>query len=277
MFLVQHTYCVPLNVDTITTMVMSLSSRKRSVFITILTICVIQLAVKSSATFLPEPTKASTSQPTRKDILSSTYELQSTNKLSKKKKKNQHLNKTTSSLSPATTSLSLVEHSCGGAISSGKPSMYWAVLHNWLYFLSLGFNLINVPFMIRLIVDGDNAEKPSSESIALSGKVESVDKFLTFLGVGFLSALSDRYGRKPLMAWSAMGFMITNLIQANAVSSPLATAAGEGSSIPLLYLADFVDGCSSCMLPLCQAYVSDCSSPKDLATNLGIFQGLSGK
>lgn len=33
------------------------------------------------------------------------------------------------------------------------PSMYWAVLHNWLYFLSLGFNLINIQFLVRDIVE----------------------------------------------------------------------------------------------------------------------------
>jgi hypothetical protein len=68
------------------------------------------------------------------------------------------------------------------------------------------------------------------------------------------------------MAWSALGFGITNLIQAR-----------TKSSIAMLYLADFVDGCSSCMLPLCQAYVTDVSHPANMAGNLGIFQGLSGK
>lgn len=66
------------------------------------------------------------------------------------------------------------------------------------------------------------------------------------------------------MLWSALGFGATNLIQANA-----------GTSIPLLYFADFIDGITSCMLPLCQAYVADCSLPEDRAVNLGIFQGMS--
>eukprot|EP00578_Thalassiosira_sp_NH16_P028601 CAMPEP_0181083860 /NCGR_PEP_ID=MMETSP1071-20121207/4389_1 /TAXON_ID=35127 /ORGANISM="Thalassiosira sp., Strain NH16" /LENGTH=513 /DNA_ID=CAMNT_0023165559 /DNA_START=237 /DNA_END=1778 /DNA_ORIENTATION=- len=152
-----------------------------------------------------------------------------------------------------------------GDINNNKPpSIYWAVLHNWLYFMSLGFNLINIQFLVREIIDGDPKASPSATSIALSGKVESVDKFLTFLGIGFLSALSDKFGRKPLMAWSALGFMVTNLIQAKIQSS-----------IWLLYLADFVDGITSCMLPLCQAYIADVSEPQKLAGNLGIFQGLS--
>lgn len=144
-----------------------------------------------------------------------------------------------------------------------KPSIYWALLHNWLYSLSLGFNLINIQFLVREIVDGDARASPSARSIALSGKVEAVDKLLTFLGIGFLSALSDKYGRRPLMAWSAIGFAITNLLQATT------------NSVAMLYLADFADGCSSCMLPLCQAYIADVSASGQLASNLGTFQGLS--
>ena len=88
----------------------------------------------------------------------------------------------------------------GDAAQVSKPaSIYWAILHNWLYFMSLGMNLINIQFLVREIVDGDAKATPSAKSISLSGKVESVDKLLTFLGIGFLSALSDKFGRKPLM------------------------------------------------------------------------------
>lgn len=86
-----------------------------------------------------------------------------------------------------------------GGEAEKAPSIYWAVFHNWLYFMSLGFNLINIQFLVREIVDGDAKASPSAKSIALSGKVESVDKLLTFMGIGFLSALSDKLGRKPLM------------------------------------------------------------------------------
>ena len=158
----------------------------------------------------------------------------------------------------------------GGASATKEtkkpPSIYWAVLHNWLYFLSLGFNVINIQFLVREIVDGNAKATPSPRSIALSGKIESVDKLLTFLGVAFLTSLSDTYGRRPLLAWSAVGFALTNLIQARTTSST-----------SMLYLADFIDGCSSCMLPLCQAYIADVSPPDKLAGNLGIFQGISGK
>ena len=152
---------------------------------------------------------------------------------------------------------SLVAHGEGA-----KPSFRWALLSNWLYYLSLGLNAINMAFLVRQTVNG-NLE-PSADSISLSGNIEAVDKLLTFLGVGYLCALSDVLGRRPLMLWSALGFALTNLLQASAGSSRLA-----------LYIADIIDGCTSCMSPVCQAYLLDCSPPELAATNLGVFQGLS--
>ena len=163
----------------------------------------------------------------------------------------------------------------GAAVATAAvtpPSFYWAVLHNWLYFLSLAFNLLNIPLMIRSIVDGDHRAAPSPASITLSGNVEAVDKVLTFGGVAVLAALSDRHGRKPLIVWSSLGFAVTNFLQAFAAGR---AGASPSSAKLILYLADFVDGCSSCMTPVCQAYVADASPGSSLASNLGVFQGIS--
>lgn len=125
--------------------------------------------------------------------------------------------------------------------------------------------------MIREIVDGPGTKTPSPQSIKLSGNVEAIDKFLTFCGVAFLAALSDQHGRKPLIAWSAFGFAMTNILQVMAGKAP-----SLGTSKLLLYAADFVDGISSCMTPVCQAYVADCTvGSASLASNLGVFQGIS--
>ena len=153
------------------------------------------------------------------------------------------------------------QHVAAASPDGKSPSFYWAVMHNWLYFLSLGFNAINMAYLTRQIANGNLEASPAS--IALSGNIEAVDRILTFLGVSFLAALSDVHGRRPLMAWASVGFGLTNLIQAKA-SGPKA-----------LYLADLIDGCSSCMTPVCQAFVADCSPPSRRAANLGIFQGLS--
>ena len=37
------------------------------------------------------------------------------------------------------------------------PSYYWAILHNWLYFLSLGLSVPNLPRVISSIVNPDGS------------------------------------------------------------------------------------------------------------------------
>ena len=145
-----------------------------------------------------------------------------------------------------------------------RPAFQWAMLHNWLYFLSLGLSVPNLPRVVSSIVNPDGSVGVTPASIKLSGDVEAVDKVLTFLGVGFLCALSDVKGRKALMAWSALGYGLTCLLQGT-----------TKSSVGLLYLADLIDGVSSCMSPVCQAYVTDASPPDRRVINLGIFQGIS--
>ena len=67
------------------------------------------------------------------------------------------------------------------------------------------------------------------------------------------------------MAYSALGFAVTCFLQARAGSK----------SLTMLFLADFVDGMSSCMNNVCQAYVTDTSAPELRAKNLGVFMGVS--
>ena len=129
------------------------------------------------------------------------------------------------------------------------PALHPPVLHNWLYFIALGFSIPNLPRVIATIVNEDGSAGVTPASTRLKGDVEAVDKILTFCGVGFLGALSDVKGRKPLMAWSALGFGLTLLIQ------------GLTTQTSHLYLADVVDGLSSCMGAVCTSYVADCSAP----------------
>ena len=132
----------------------------------------------------------------------------------------------------------------GGAL---KPSFRWAVLHNWLYFMSLGLSIPNLPRLIATLVNPDGSADATPAAVLLSGRVEGVDKILTFLGVGFLGALSDVVGRKPLMAWSALGYATTLLLQA--------TASKDRLGVQALYLADFIDGISSCMSGVAQVWI----------------------
>ena len=94
-----------------------------------------------------------------------------------------------------------------------RPSFKWAILHNWLYYFSLGLSSVNLPRIIATVVNADGSSSVTPRAIRVSGDVEAIDKVLTFMFVGFLGALSDVRGRKPLMAWSAFGYGTTLLLQ----------------------------------------------------------------
>jgi len=150
--------------------------------------------------------------------------------------------------------------------SSSSPTYAWAVLHNWCYFLSLGLCIPVLPRVIASIVNEDGSTIVSARSSRVGGDVEGLDKLLTFLGVGALGALSDVVGRKALIATSALGYAVTVVLQASA----------KKKSIGWLFLADAIDGATSCMNPVCSAYVVDVvRDPSRRAIAVGVFQGLS--
>ena len=158
------------------------------------------------------------------------------------------------------------------------------MLANWLYFLALGLVIPVLGRVISTVVNPDGSPDVSPASSVIGGDVEALDKICTFLGVGFLGALSDVVGRKPLMAYSALGFAATCYLQASAKDisvrrmPPIGCSCGRSphvlwSACPqMLFIADLVDGVSSCMSSVCSAYVADASPPERRAVNLGIFQ-----
>ena len=135
-----------------------------------------------------------------------------------------------------------------------------------MYFLSLGLCIPVLPRVIASVVNEDGSTVVTARSSRVGGDVEGLDKLLTFLGVGALGVLSDVVGRKALIATSAIGYAMTVLLQALA----------QKESIGLLFLADAIDGATSCMNPVCSAYVVDSvRDPSRRAIAVGVFQGIS--
>ena len=97
------------------------------------------------------------------------------------------------------------------------------MLANWMYFLALGLVIPVLGRVISTVVNPDGSPNVTPASSIVGGDVEALDKICTFFFVGFLGALSDVVGRKPLMAYSALGFSLTCYMQACA--SALCTAA----------------------------------------------------
>ena len=80
-----------------------------------------------------------------------------------------------------------------------------------------------------------------------------------FFATPVLGSLSDRFGRKPLLAISLVGTCASFIM------------FGLANSIVLLFAARILDGITGGNISVAQAMVSDISSPKDRAKNFGIL------
>lgn len=85
-----------------------------------------------------------------------------------------------------------------------------------------------------------------------------------FLATPVLGALSDRFGRRPVLLVSILGEAIGYLM------------LGLAPSLPFLYLARVVSGATAGNIGAAQAYVADISSPADRTRTFGLLGAAFG-
>src|ERR1700744_4353604 len=85
-----------------------------------------------------------------------------------------------------------------------------------------------------------------------------------FIATPILGALSDKYGRKPLLAISLLGTCISFIM--------FACAGG----IIMLFAARLLDGLTGGNISVAQAIISDTSTSKDRAKKFGILSSAFG-
>eukprot|EP01031_Cornospumella_fuschlensis_P036370 gene36370-44119_t len=107
----------------------------------------------------------------------------------------------------------------------------------------------------------------SAGSARVYGNMQGIDALFTFLSVGYIGRLSDRYGRKPFFLLASVGLAISHIIL-------LYAKHAKNQSPVLFYLSACIDGLTSCMLSQAQAFVTD-QTDGDVGVSLSRFQGLA--
>lgn len=87
---------------------------------------------------------------------------------------------------------------------------------------------------------------------------------MQFLFVPILGSLSDRYGRKPVLAGAQLGTFISLLI------------FGFAGSLWMLFFSRIVDGITGANLATAQAVITDSTPPQDRARGLGLIGAVFG-
>ena len=128
----------------------------------------------------------------------------------------------------------------------------------------LGFGII-IPLLPRYIPNF--TEHPLKVTLLFS-----VFSIFQFVGAPVLGALSDRYGRRPILIASQFGSAFGYLLLAFATQwkfSPELTLA-------LVYVSRIIDGFTGGNISTAQAYVSDVTTPQNRAKGMGMLGAAFG-
>lgn len=128
-------------------------------------------------------------------------------------------------------------------------------------FLStMGFGIINpvLPFLVQQYL-------PNQDNVAtIIGWLISIYAICQFIAAPGLGALSDRFGRRPLLLICLFG---------SAVGYAL---FGWGGALWVLFLGRIIDGLTGGNFSILAAYIGDVIAPKDRGRYFGMFGGAAG-
>ncbi len=119
----------------------------------------------------------------------------------------------------------------------------------------------NTPFRVT------PADWSARDGLIMLGFLQAVYPLCTFFAAPILGQLSDRFGRRPVLAFSIAGTAIGYAIFALGISS---------ASIPMLFLGRAIDGFTGGNIAVAQAAVGDVSTDKNRAKNFGLIGAAFG-
>ncbi len=93
---------------------------------------------------------------------------------------------------------------------------------------------------------------------AIAGGLMSLYSAVQLVSGPFLGALSDRYGRKPILLICLLGTSLAYLL------------LGLADSLALIFLAVFIDGLTGSNLTLAHAYIADSTTPETRARGMSL-------
>jgi len=134
----------------------------------------------------------------------------------------------------------------------------------------LGFGLI-IPVVTPLLLDPTLSFMGSTATFAdrsmMIGFLLASFSLAQFMGAGFLGALSDRHGRKPVLRYTVAGTLISYLVFGIGIVQ---------ASLPLLFIGRFLLGFCSGNLAVTFSAIADLSSTEYKSRNFGMVGAAFG-
>lgn len=136
----------------------------------------------------------------------------------------------------------------------------------------IGFGIL-IPVIPILLADPRSPEflLPAgwtlSQGFILLGYLTAVFPFFQFIAAPILGQLSDRYGRKPILAISLAGTCLSYVLFALGIIT---------KNIPLLFVARAFDGITGGNFVVAQAAIADVTTPENRVKTFGLFGAVFG-
>lgn len=108
---------------------------------------------------------------------------------------------------------------------------------------------------------------PLSQGFIVLGLLSAIYPFGQFIATPILGQLSDRYGRKPVLAFSIAGTAASYVVFALGIIT---------KNIPLLFISRALDGITGGNVSVAQATIADTTAPEDRAKSFGIIGAAFG-
>jgi DHA1 family tetracycline resistance protein-like MFS transporter len=142
--------------------------------------------------------------------------------------------------------------------SKGNSRMIFILITMFLNFLGFSIIIPVLPFLTQKFVSNPNA-------VALNvGLIMSVYALCQFLAAPGLGALSDRYGRRPILLISLIGSIIGYLIM------------GVAGALWMLFLGRIIDGLTGGNISTIFAYIADITEPRERGKYYGMLGAAGG-
>lgn len=147
-------------------------------------------------------------------------------------------------------------------IEAPKGALFSIFLIVLVDFLGFGLIIPLLPFYVP-----DYAHNPMKVTL-----IFSVFSICQFIGAPILGALSDRYGRRPILILSQLG-SAAGYVLLGVASFP---KWDPQTRLVLVYLSRVIDGFTGGNVSTAQAYISDVTTPQNRAKGMGLLGAAFG-
>lgn len=147
-----------------------------------------------------------------------------------------------------------------------------AVIFFTIFIDLLGFGIL-IPVIPILLADPRSpafllpAGWTLNQGFILLGFLTAAFPLMQFVATPILGQLSDRYGRKPILAISLAGTCLSYIVFAIGILT---------KNIPLLFIARGFDGITGGNIAVAQAAIADVSTPENRVKNFGLLGAAFG-